>query len=134
MENWHRSKLSPEESDRYHERLLLQGNIITFCRKNVVLGYLEYWRINPEQLGRIILGIPIKTDVEDILTGPISYINNMWIDENYRNGEVFEMLSNMFLVKNRDAEFFVACRSLRNNKPMQVYTRQELIRLYSKGI
>lgn len=134
QESWHKNKLSKEESDEYHERLLVQGNIITYVLEGKLCGYVEYWRINAEQLGRIILGIPILTDVENILDGDIAYINNMWIDDKHRNGEAFKILASMFLVKNKDAKFFVACRNLKNNKPVQVYTRQELIRLYTKGV
>ena len=133
-ETWHKTKLSEHEANLYHERLLMQGNILTYVREGVLLGYLEYWRINTEQLGRIICNIPILTDIEDINNGPIAYINSMYIDPDYRNGEAFEMLGTMFLVKNRDAKVFVACRNLKHNKPVQVYSRADLIRLYTKGV
>lgn len=133
-ETWHKNKLSEEEANKYHERLLMNGNILTYVREDVLIGYLEYWRINMEQLGRIICNIPILTDVEDITNGQIAYINNMYIDPDYRNGEAFEMLGTMFLVKNRDASVFVTCRNLKHNKPVQVYNRADLIKLYTKGI
>lgn len=133
-ESWHKTKLSHDEANLYHERLLVNGNILTYVIKGELKGYLEYWRLTPEQLGRLIIGDPIFTDVEDILSGPIAYINNMWIDEEYRNGDAFEILGTMFLVKNKDAEVFVAFRNLKHNKPIQVYKRDELIRLYTKGV
>lgn len=134
QEKWHKNKLTVEQSNEYHERLLVQGNIITYVVAGIVVGYLEYWRINTEQLGRIIIGQPILTDKEDILNGPIAYVNNMYIDVNYRKGEAFEMLANMFLVKNKDAQVFVACRNLKHHKPVQVYSRADLIKLYTKGV
>jgi hypothetical protein len=133
-EIWHKNLLPVEELNAYHERLLVQGNIITYVIEGNLIGYVEFWRINTEQLGRIIIGQPILTDVEDIINGPIAYINNMYIDPDYRNGEAFEMLATMFLVKNKDAEVFVACRNLKHHKPVQVYSRNDLIRLYTKGV
>lgn len=133
-ENWHKSKLSKEESDLYHERLLVQGNILTYIVSGKLIGYLEFWRINFEQIGRLMCGHPIMIDKEDILNGNIAYINNMYIDLKHRNGEAFEMLGAMFLSKNKDADFFVTFRRLKHNSPIQVYTRQELIKLYTKGI
>lgn len=134
LETWHRNKLSEAEANAYHERLLVQGNILTYVQDGILLGYLEYWRITPEQLGRIIINQPILTDVEDILTGPIAYVNNMFILEHARGGEAFNVLGSMFLSKNKDADTFVACRNLKHHKPVQVYSRSDLIRLYTKGI
>lgn len=133
-ETWHKHKLSEAEANAYHERLLVNGNILTYVKSGVLLGYLEYWRINCSQLGRIIIGEPILTDVEDILNGPIAYINNMYIVESERAGEVFEMLGTMFLVKNKDADVFVACQNGKKHKPIQVYKHEELTKLYTKGI
>lgn len=134
LETWHKHKLPEAEANAYHERLLLSGNILTYVIDGMLIGYVEYWRINTEQLGRIIIGQPILTDTEDINSGPIAYINNMFILEDHRGGEVFEVLASMFLVKNSDAETFVACRNLKHHKPVQVYTRADLIRLYTKGV
>lgn len=133
VEKWHRSKLSEYDANLYHENLLLQGNILTYIKDDILKGYIEFWRINTEQLGRIICGIPVLTDIEDINNGSIAYINNMYIDPEYRHGEAFQMLSSMFLVKNRDADVFVACRNSKHHKPVQVYSKTDLIRLYTKG-
>ncbi len=133
-ETWHKNKLTREQANEYHERLLVNGNILTYVIDGALIGYLEYWRISAEQLGRIIIGDPVMTDTEDIINGPIAYINNMYIDPEYRRGEAFEMLGTLFLVKNKDAEYFCSMRRLKHNHPVQVYTRSELIKLYTKGI
>lgn len=129
MENWHRNKLSEAEANVYHERLLVKGNIITYVDKGILKGYLEFWRINFSQLGRIICGQSIMTDVEDITTGNIAYVNNMFIFEDAREGEAFDMLSTMFLVKNKDAEYFTAFR-VKKSQPIKVYSRKDLDKLY----
>lgn len=133
-EKWHKHKLSKEESDEYHERLLVQGNIITYVRNGELLGYLEFWRINFEQLGRVICNREFFVFEEDILNGNIAYIANMWINPEDRNGVIFDMLSAMFLSRNKDAELFCAFKIIKHNRPFQVYTRQELIKLYNKGV
>lgn len=130
----HNNYLSEEESNKYHERLLVQGNIITYIDNNELKGYLEFWRLDFSQLGRLICGDPILTDKEDILNGNIAYINNMWIDDDYRGGLAFQTLGAMFLSRNKDAEYFCAVRRLKHNHPVQVYKREELIKLYTKGI
>lgn len=133
-ENWHKNKLSKEQSDEYHERLLVQGNILTYIKDGELVGYLEFWRINTEQLGRIVCGIPVYTDEEDILSGNISFINNMWINPDNRHSNVFEVLACMFLSRNKDSEYFVAMRRLKHSHPIQVYRRDELIKLYTRGV
>ena len=133
-ETWHKNKLTEEQSNEYHEKLMINGNILTYIKSGELIGYLEFWRINYEQLGRLICGQPILTDVEDLLSGNIAYINNMFIDSNHRNGDAFEFLASMFLSRNKDAELFVTFRPLKHNKPIQVYRREELIKLYTKGI
>lgn len=134
LENWHKKKLPEAQANAYHERLLMQGNIITYVNDGILLGYIETWRINTEQLGRIIIGEPIATDTEDILTGPIAYINNMFILADHRNGKVFDLLASMFLAKNHDATHFVACRQGKHQTPVQVYSKSDLIKLYTKGV
>lgn len=134
FETWHKQKLTREQSNEYHERLMINGNILTYIKSGELIGYLEFWRINFEQLGRLVCGQPVLTDIEDLLSGNIAYINNMWINPDDRGGFAFEFLASMFLSRNKDAEFFVAFRNLKHNKPIQVYKRDELIKLYMKGI
>lgn len=132
-EKWHKRYLSEEEANKYHERLIMQGNIITYVDNGELIGYLEFWRINYTQLGRILCDNPIITDVEDIISGDIAYINNMWIREDARGTEAFNILGNMFLVKNQDAQIFCCVRRMKHHHPIQIYKRDELIKLY-KGV
>jgi len=131
-ETWHTSKLSKEDADLYHRTLLMMGQIFTYVSDNELIGYLEVWRINREQLSRLVLNEKVYALGEDISTGEIAYINNMWISPDERGGHVFNTLSNLFLEKHKDANFFIAFRSTKHNKPMQVYKRDELIRLYKE--
>ncbi len=132
QEDWHRFKLPEEEANQYHERLLMQGNIITYVENDELLGYLEFWRINFEQFGRLVCDVPILTDVEDITTGNIAYINNMWITPDKRNGHVFAILGESFLYQNKDAKFFATFRRQKYSYPLKVYSREDLIKFYNK--
>lgn len=128
-EFWHKNKLSQEEADKYHERLLMQGNIITHITDGVLEGYLEFYRINYDQLGRIMCDIQLN-HTEDLLTGNIAFINRMWINPMLRNTEVFGLLGNIFLNRNKDAHIFATFQNHKKHKPFQKYTREELIRFY----
>lgn len=132
QENWHEHKLSKEDSDAYHERLLMQGNIITYIENNELLGYLEFYRINFEQFGRMVCDINIPVFEENILDGNIALVKNMWITSEKRHSEVFEFLSAMFLSRNRDADFFVAFRRTKHSEPLLVYSRDDLKHLYNR--
>lgn len=131
-EPWHRTCLTDEQANEYHERLLMQGNIITYVENDELLGYLEFWRVSFEQFGRLVCDIPIMTDTEDITTGNIAYINNMWITPDKRNSHVFAILGESFLYKNKDAEFFATFRRQKYTYPLRVYSREDLIRFYNK--
>ncbi len=133
LEHWHKAKLSVEQADEYHERLLLNGNIITYVVKDELIGYLEFWRLTHTQFGRLVCGIPILTDKENLLNGPIVVINNMYIKEGERYGEAFTMLSAMFLSRNKDAKFYVAFRRVKRNQPIQVYTKEEILKHFKRS-
>lgn len=132
-ENWHNHKLTIDEANQYHKRLLLNGNIITVINEDNLLGYLEFWLIDFEQFGRLVCNQPIMTDTEDLLNGNIALINNMWIDEEERNGETFKTLATMFLARCKMAEFYVAFRRTKRNQPIQVYNRNEIMNHFRRG-
>lgn len=131
-ENWHLNRLSKEEANLYHRTLLNMGNIFTYVANDELLGYVEFWRIDREQLSRLVLNETVYALQEDISNGEIAYINNMWITPTQRNGHVFNILSQLFLENNKDATHFITFRGTKHNKPMQVYKRDELIKLYKE--
>lgn len=132
-EFWHRNKLSKKEADQYHERLLMNGNILTYVVKGELLGYLEFWLIDYSQFGRLVCNQPIMTDVENLLDGNIALINNMWIAENERGLLAFDMLAAMFLARCKDAEFYCAFRRVKRHQPIQVYTRNEIMKHFKRS-
>lgn len=121
--------LNHDEAIEYFERLMIQGNIITYIKDGELLGFLEFWRIKDDQFGRLCLNITLTHD-EDLLNGNIALITRMWIDPNNRNSEAFLMLSSMFLSRNKDCTHYAAMQFKKKHKPLQVYTRDEILRHY----
>lgn len=121
--------LSNEEAVEYFERLMMSGNIITYVRDGELLGFLEFWRITHEQFGRLCLNITL-THEEDITSGPVALITRMYITPTLRNGETFLHLGRTFLAKNTDATHFAAMQMHKRHKPLQIYTREEILKHY----
>jgi hypothetical protein len=105
VETWHKKKLSNAEANLYHERLLMQGNIVTIVEDGVLKGYIEIWRINYEQLGRLMCGETIFAFDENITDGNIAYVNNGWIAEDYRNIDMARKLEKKFMEKFKDCKY-----------------------------
>lgn len=132
-EYWHKSKLTELQANEYHERLMLNGNILTYIKDGKLLGYLEFWLIDYSQFGRLVCNQPILTDVENLLDGNIALINNMWISEEDRSGHAFNMLAAMFLARCKMADFYVAFRRVKRHQPIQVYTRNEIMKHFKRS-
>lgn len=132
-ENWHVNKLSKEEADQYHERLLMQGNIITYVKEDKLIGYLEFYRINFDQWGRLVCGEKIAVLEENILDGKIAYINNMFVSEDERGLEAFNYLGRLFLSKCIDCNYFTTFRRLKKSQPIKVYKREEIFKHFKIG-
>ncbi len=116
-ENWHKDKLSKEDANKYHERLLMQGNILTVVKDNELKGYIEVWCINYEQLGRIMCGIPIYAFQENITDGEIAYVTNGWVDN---DKVVSKQLMRKFIDRFKSCRF-VARKRFKYNDAFKVY-------------
>ena len=108
---WHRVKLSPEDAQEYHEKLLDQGNIIAFVENGILVSYIEVWCINFEQLGRLVCELPFYVYDEDIENGNIAYVANLWVFDNEARVELLEDFVDNF----GECEFLAGMRTNRNN-------------------
>jgi hypothetical protein len=77
-EDWHKKRLTEEEFYHYTFRLINTNNLFYELVNNKVTGYVEVWRINYEQFGRISCGEKFYVYDENITDGCIAYISNMW--------------------------------------------------------
>jgi hypothetical protein len=132
LEHWHTKKLSVDEADKYHERLMLNGNILTYIIEGELIGYLEFWLISFEQLGRLVCNQAVFCD-ENLLDGNIALINNMWIKEDERGALAFEVLAAQFLSRCKHADFYVAFRRTKRHQPIQVYSRSEIMKHFKRS-
>lgn len=121
--------LSHEEALEYFERLMINGNILTYIKDGELLGFCEFWRINESQFGRLCLNMTLTHD-EDLLNGNVALITRMYITPDNRNSEVFMILASMFLSRNKDCTHYAAMQFKKKHKPLQVYTREEILRHY----
>lgn len=123
---WHKEKLAKEEADKYHSILLNQGNIITCSEGDNLLGYVEFWRINYEQFGRIICGEGFSALCEDVIHGHIAYVANTFIRPEYRKGEVYKMLRDRFFEFNKECTHFVGEARRKKSAPVKVFKRSQI--------
>lgn len=114
-ENWHRKKLSVEDSTEYFIRLLSSGNIIIFMDDDKLCGYVEFWRITPEQF-RKVLDKDFYVFDENITDGSICYISALFVHKKYRNSIAIKYLKQIFRNINRDCSYFIGHETNRNNR------------------
>lgn len=124
QETWHKTRLAKEECDAYHSQLLDQGNIITVRDGDILAGYVEFWRINYEQFGRIICGEGLSAIREDVVHGYIAYVANTFIRPEYRKGEVYKMLRDRFFEANKYCTYFVGNARRKKSEPVKVFKRK----------
>lgn len=118
-----------DEALAYYERLLMNGNVITYVKDGELLGYIEFWRLDFSQWGRICANMTLAHE-ENLTEGPVCLIVSMWIKQDLRNGETFLFLGRSFLEHNKDAEHFAAQQVQKKHKPLQVYSREEVLKHY----
>ena len=121
--------LPVDELTSYHERHLMNGNIITYIVNGELLGYIESWKISYEQLGRICCNLTLAHE-EDLISGNICLITFMYITPDMRNAEVFLNLGKTLIDRNKNCTHFVAMQFPKKHKQIQVYSREEILKHY----
>ena len=125
-EPWHTTRLSREEAVKYHQKLYDDGCIIVYHELGVVLGYIEVWRLSFEQLGRCVCRHPFSAYLEDVKSGNIAYVANMWIDTKFRQGSVIKILKHLFFSSYHDCEYYVGESMSKKSQPVKVFKREDL--------
>ena len=120
---------------KYYDKLYKQGNIVTCDFNNEILGYVEFWKINFEQFGRIICHVKFCGDGEDIQNGNLAYVANVWIAPEYRNSWVTKMLKIKFFRNTYMCEYFCGMATRKKTQPVKVFKKSELSsKLFTEGI
>lgn len=128
-EDWHKSRLAEAEARVYFTALLERGNIITVADGDRLLGYVEFWRLNYEQFGRIICGEEFSALHEDVSSGNVAYVANTYILPTARRGQVFKMLRDRFFAANRLCTHFIGEARRKNCAPLKVFRRNQVMKL-----
>ena len=128
------SILNNEELFKYFETAIKKGRIlIKTDDAGEVIGYVESWRINYEQLGRIVCGLPFHIADEDIETGPICYLTNTAIRPDYRMTGLHKVLRVEFMTQNFMCKHFVGHARRKKHEPLKVFDRQSFYDKYNGG-
>jgi len=131
---WIKEKLDEEAITLYHKTLLEQGNIITVSDGEKLCGYVEHWRINFGQFGRIICGEPFSALTENVLNGNIAYVANTFIYPEYRKGSVYKLLRNRFFEFNEECAYFVGNARRKKSEPVKVFKRSAIMSLNKQEV
>jgi hypothetical protein len=121
--------------DRYHEYMIGKDAISMVIENGRLLGYVAYYRINFEQLGRLVCQLPFNALEEDIVSGNILYLIDVTIDPEYRGTHVYKQLRDMLFSKNADCEFFIGHAIYKKrSQPIRVFKRTEIMKKYQKEL
>lgn len=133
-ETWHQKKLSRIEAYKYHAQLLSTGNIITVTSDNILCGYVELWKVNFEQWGRIVCGEPFSAVCEDVQTGWIAVVGNTYISPDYRDSSVAKQLRDRFFEVTKECRFFVGEAKRKKAGYIKVFKKEDIMRFNKVGV
>lgn len=130
-EPWQKS-IPDEELATYFHTLINKSRLITLWDGNTLAGYIESWRLTPEQFGRTITSGGISIFDEDIETGNICYVANMSIRPEYRNSDAMKNLRMLFMLQNFNCEFITGTSKHNKSCAVKIFKRQEYWNKYIK--
>ena len=106
-EYWIKNRMHPDEALEYHYKQLEKGAIRVIVELGVVLGYYQLWKLNNEQVNRILAKQSFNENTEDITHGDIAYLANLYVDKSFRNGSVFRRMYKMWKQDVKDCDTVV---------------------------
>jgi ribosomal protein S18 acetylase RimI-like enzyme len=124
------SSLSDEELAEYFKLIDERNNLVVECDQGGdIIGFIEFWRINYEQLGRIMVHGLIDARDEDTITGSICFFANTAIHPDFRKSEVGEFMKKKFFLMNYNCDFFCgdAIRKI-NKHTFNIYKRSHIFK------
>lgn len=129
---WINDKLPKEEIDKYHMNLIEKNRLLFYAQGEKLLGYVESWRLDYDQWGRIVCHESFSPCDNDVTHGDICYVANVWVDKEHRNSQPIQMLKNSFFIQNCDAKYFVGHALRKKTQPIKVLTLSQARKLYYK--
>lgn len=99
-----------------------------------IIGLTEFWRINYEQLGRIVVHGSLDAREEDTTSGEIAFVANTMVHPEHKNQGIFESMKVKFFLANYTCKFFAGDSQRRkHHKSFNIYPRTELISKYKEA-
>lgn len=119
-------QLSDEALDKYHERLLKDNRLIYELDGNGnLLGYAESWRVNTEQIGRILFAERFDIHEEDISSGAICYVANVTIHPDYRSAGLLQIFKSELFRQNFMCSHICGNANHGRAKAFKIFTKKE---------
>jgi hypothetical protein len=126
----HKTKLSEEEAGRYYGRVI--GNVDVARHEGRIVGYVEYWRITFEQFGRLVCYAPFDIHTEDIQSGNVAFLADVWIAPSFRKGLVIRELRDKFFNRNIQCDYFCGEAQRKKVGLYKVFTKQDAYAKWAK--
>jgi ribosomal protein S18 acetylase RimI-like enzyme len=127
------SGLSDDELTAYFIAMEHRKNLIVELDfEFAIIGFIELWRINYEQLGRIMVHGLIDAREEDTSSGPICFLANLAIHPDYRSDKHLDrILRNRFFKENYQCEYFCGDSRRRiHHHTFNIYKRTDIMNKY----
>lgn len=119
--------MSRPDAIYYFQEMILRGNILAEVNdKDGLLGYVEHWRINFDQFGRIICKAPFWTMEENTTDGNIAYLANIWIKSEYRHTFVLKQMESAFFDANNSCEYYAGMAQRKRTGLVKCFKKSEL--------
>lgn len=125
---WQEYLMPEADAIDYFDVMISRGNIIAVTSEDEteLLGYVESWKINFEQFGRIVCKANFWTKDENTINGNICFLANIWISPGFRKGMVFKEMELRFFANNNDCEYYSGFAWRKKTKPVKVFTKNQL--------
>ena len=129
-ENWHDKNQPKSEVKQYISKVIKKGRLLVYVSQGEVLGYVESWRLDYDQWGKIVCHESFSPCDQEVNFGPIAYVANVWIHPDHRRSNVFKMLYIGFMQQNWNAKYFVGVALRKKTQPIKVLTKKDVYDKY----
>lgn len=128
------SALTDEELASYFELVNNRGNLIVERDEmGNIVGFCEFWKIDYEQLGRIIVHGLIDAREENTTNGTLAFVANVAVHPDYQKKGIFEAMKVKFFMYNFNCTHFCGdSHRKKHHQTFNIYKRTELISKYLK--
>ena len=131
QETWHKTRLTKDQFFNYTDKLIRQGNIFFVLDADRVVGYTEVWKISFGQFGRLICGETVAAGEEDVLSGKLGYVANIWVEKEYRQGfgtmkGVVKEMRKMYYAFTADVDYHCGQAKRKNAQLVKVFDNRKL--------